>query len=308
MLTKFFKFCEKNFGLLLVIFGSLAFIYPKTFSWGESFTDEALMIGLFLGFLKIDFSELLHLKNNLGKMLIFVLISLILVPFSFFLVSAQLDSEIRLGVFLLLAVSGALMTPLLASILKLKILWSAVFMILTSILLPISMPFLIKALFAIEVEIPTTKMIFFLAKIIFIPLLLAVTVKKIAPKLVKATMPYYSFLGIIVTISFLGALIAANQKALAENIFKAESIFILLLLFLATAYRYMVGYFMPHQNKNEKWTNSFMFGTANNGIVILLSAQFFSEKVLFILLLSEIPWTIAQPIFQKLLALNSRRF
>lgn len=301
MPTNFFKFFEKNFGILLLTFAVLSFFIPTAFDWAKNLTDEMLMVSLFLGFLKIDFKEIFHLRNNIGKMIFFVLQSLILIPVTFYFITPYLDNDVRIGVFLLIGVSGALMAPLLASVFKLKVLWSAVFTIFTSVLMPFTLPFLVKAFFGISFEIDIFTMMIFLMKIIFIPLISAIICKHFFPKLIKKTIGYYSFIGILLTICFLGALIANNQETLSKNILNPETIPTVLILIATTFSRYLIGFLMPAADKQEKWTNSFMFGTTNNGIVILFAAQFFPEKVLFVLLLSEIPWITAQPIFQKLI-------
>lgn len=300
MLEKITKFAEKNFGILLLIGSIISFFIPQYFDWGKDSTDKLLMIGLFLGYLKIDFKEIFHLKNNIGKMLIFVSTSLIIMPLIFYFISPGLNPDLRMGIFLLLGVSGAVMTPFLASMLNLKILWAAVFVILTSFLSPFTLPFLVKTVFYLNINLSLLDMSLFLSKLIFIPSILAIICRKFLPKVTKESIKYSGLLGTLIMILFIGFLVAGNQKFLADNIFKPEILPTIGLLFLLFLTRFIIGFYMPHNNSEERWTNSLMFGNMNNGLVILLAAQFFSQGVLLVTLLSEIPWILAQPIFQKI--------
>lgn len=300
MFLKYIKIIEKNFGLVLLVSAILAFLFPEYYLWGENYTDVMLMFALFLGCLKIDFTEILHLKNNIKKLVIFVLLNLILFPIIFYLISPYLNIDIRLGLFLLFAASGAVVTPLLASFLGLKILWAMVFVSLTSVLMPFTLPVLTKIFFSISLDVSLFSMMVFLAKIVFIPLFLSIIFRKYLTKFTKQILKVSGFIGILDMAIFLGILIAINQPFLSVNLFAFNTIPILGLLFLTSLSRFLFGYFMPGENNQEKWTNSLMFGNMNNGLIILLAAKFFNPQVLFVVLLSEIPWVFSQPIFQKL--------
>ena len=300
MFSKLIKTIENNFGFLLLASAVIAFLVPQYFLWGENFTDKFLMFAFFLGCLKIDFKEVLHLKNSIKKLIFFVLFNLVLLPVIFYSLSFSLSIDTRLGLFLLAAISGAVMTPLIANIFRLKILWSVAFVSLTSVLMPFTLPVLVKLFFDISFEISLLEMMFFLLKIVFIPFVLAMIFKKYLVKITKKIIKLSGFIGSINMAIFLGILIAVNQPFLALNLFTWEAAFILVLLFILFFARFLIGFFMPYENAKERWTNSLMFGNMNNGLVVLLAAEFFSPQVLFVALLSSVPWVMAQPIFQKM--------
>lgn len=299
-MNKLLKLIENNFAVLLIVVTVLAFFYPQTFLWGDGHGDEMLMTALFFGCLKIDFAEVFHLRENFGKMLIFVAINIILFPVLFYLCSFGIDQQTRIGLFLWLAASGAVVTPLLASFLGLKVLWPTVFVVLTSSLIPFTLPFLTQSLFGLSVNVSVSSMMLFLAKIVFVPGILAALFRYFSPKLVKKILPFSGTIGSIVILIFMGLLVAINQVFLGEHLFHLSTLPILFYLFLLGFLRFLVGYFVPAANKSERWTNSLMFGNPNNGLIILLAAEFFSPQVLFVLLLSEVPWVLSQSIFQKI--------
>ncbi len=294
-----FKFIEKNFGLILFLSVVFAFFFPQYFLWGKNHTDKLLMLAIFLGCLKIDFSEVFHLKKNFVKMIFFIFLNIGLLPLLFYFLSSGLNQDTRIAFFLLFAASGATATPLIASFLKLKVLWSTVFVILTSALIPFSIPFLFKVLFGVSVEISFIEMCFFLFKIVFFPSAVAIVFKKFFPKVTQSFFLVSGSLGSFTIALFLGIVVATNQIFLSKNLFLASTFPLLTALIFFFVFKFALGLFMPSQNSQEKWTNSLMFGNMNNGLMILLASRFFSPQTVFVVLLSEIPWILFQPVFQK---------
>ncbi len=291
------KIIERNFGIVLLIAGLVGYFFPIVFLPFKNFAAELLMFALFLGFLKIDFSEITHLKANWEKMIFWVIISLFLFPLFFYFISIPFDENLRMGLFLLAAISSAVMGPLIASILNLKIMWATVFVVLTSFLIPFSLPFLVKLGFGMVVEISPFSILLFLCKMVFIPAGLAFLFRRCGKTITEELKNNSGFLGTIGMVVFLGTVIADNQKQLSENLLSLFSLWALIAISLLFLARFCIGYFLPAKDIKEKLTNSLIFGNMNNGLAIILAAQFFAPQVLLVTLLSEIPWVLAQPIF-----------
>lgn len=294
------SFLQKHFGTLLVIASILAFLLPNLFLWGDGYGDEFLMLALFLGALKIDFSELFHLKKNFRRMIFFVILNILILPVAFYLLSFGLDQDLRVGLFLLFAAPGAVATPLLASFLGLNILWSTVFVILTSLLAPFTIPFLSHLLIGAEVAIDFFSMFLFLAKMVFLPGILAIFLERFMPKVVRQINEHSGGIGSLTMALFVAIVIAVNQASLSEHLFEMSSVPVLLWLTGLFLFKFLLGFFIS--NTKEKWTNSLMFGNMNGGLIILLASEFFGPGVLLVVLLQEIPWILAQPVFQKMAA------
>lgn len=294
----FFKFIEGNFGILLILSGILAYFFPQLFVWGNEIAAELLMFSLFLSGLKIKVEEVFYLKENIVRVIGLSLLYVVILPTLFALTTRFIPMETQLGIFLVIATSGAVMSPLLASFYDLKILWTTAFVVLTGCLVPFSLPFLTQQLFSLDVDISISGMIVFLAKMIFLPSFLAFAVRKCVPKLVEKILPYAGGIGGLNMMLFLSALVAANQVFIASNLYSLETAYKLSLVFSVFIGLYVIGYLLPSTDKQEKWTHALMFGNMNNGLVVLLSKEFFSSEVLFMTLLSIIPWAMAQPVFQ----------
>ncbi len=287
------KTIENNFGLVLLVFGILGFLVPQFFLPIKDFGDELMMFALFLGFLKLDFSEVTHLKENKLKMGMLILSYLVILPLAFFALSNGINEDLRLGVFILLAISSAMLCPLLAGLLRLKVLWVTVFVVFTSFLVPFTAPLLLKWCFGVTAEISMSMMILFLSKMVFIPALSAYFCRKWIPSIAENLKKQSGILGVVCMSVFLAILIAGNQVALEQSLFSPFAFQALVGLFILFFVLYFIGYFLPTKNTKERLTNSLMFGNMNNGLSILLVAEFFNPEVLLVVLLSEIPWVLA---------------
>jgi len=255
------------------------------------------MCTFFLGFLKIDLAEIIYLKNNKSRLLILIFFYLIVLPLLFFAVSGALNQEIRIGLFLIFASSAAMAAPILATIYRLNVLWSAAFAILTSLLVPFTIPFLVKICFKLNIEINTLEMILFLSKIILIPVISAFLTKKYLKKPVEKLKKISGFAGTITMALFIAILVAKNNMIIKENIYSIFTLQAILFLCAAFLALFIIGYFIPAENIKERLLNMLTFGIMNNGIVILLSDKFFSPVVFWVVLLTEIPLIFSQLVF-----------
>ncbi|TDM00202.1 MAG: hypothetical protein C4K58_02965 [Flavobacteriaceae bacterium] len=293
-----FKFFENHFGSLLIFFGIIAYFFPFVFSPAKDIAAELLMFSLFLSGLKIKIEELVHLKQNKGKIVWLSLVYVVFLPLAFYLLTFFLDYHTRLGAFLIVATSGAVMSPLLASFYRLKILWTTAFVVITACMVPFTIPFLVKNLFDANYEVSMVELCVFLAKMVFVPSLLAFLVRRYFPNFVQKALPFTGGIGSMNMILFLSVLVSSNQATISQNLQNHQTLLKLGLMFFVFLSLYLVGYLVPAQDKEEKWTNCLMFGNMNNGLVVLLSSEFFPPEVMFMTLVSIVPWSFSQPIFK----------
>ena len=276
------------------------YIFPNLFLWGPKITDKLLMFSFFLGCLRIDFDEVVHLKSNYYKLFLFAGVNLVLLPVIIYYATPYLGQDTRIGVFLIMATAGGMLTPLIASFMGLNVLWAVVYVIVTSSLVPFTLPLLTKILFGVSMNVSGGEMILFLSKIVFPPAILAYIVRKYLPKFSNNFMKFSGTIGSANMSLFIAIVIAQNNVFLKDNLFYWQTLPVLLLLCVIFVIRYLIGYYIINQSVRERWSNSLLFGVMNNGLVILFASQYFSEQVLYITLLSEIPWILAQPVFSRI--------
>ncbi len=294
------RLIEGNFGWILLLFAASAFILPDAFLWAKEYTDIFIMLALFLGCLKIDFTEMLHLRQNLSKMLLFIGFNMIIYPVLFYFLSFLAPFEMRIGIFIVMCISGAVMTPLLASLMNLKILWAISYVVLSSLLVPFSLPLLVDLMFGIRLDLSLTEMILFLMKIVFIPVFSAVAIRLLFRSGVMKILKYTGAGGTITISYFLAVVIAIHQRALMDSALKLSTLWIILIMTFVYFARFIIGYLAPSADGRERWTNALMFGNLNTGLSIIIASEFFGPEIILVVLLSEVPYVLSQPLFQRL--------
>lgn len=298
-MSKLLKFTSRNYGLTMLSLALTGFFLPQIYTIFHNYSDIFLMAALFLGCLKIQFSEILHLKNNKLKLVLYILISILIVPIVFHYTVNFINPDLKLGLFLLLATAGGVTAPMIANILNLKILWTTAYVVLSSLVIPFSIPFLIATFYHIHIDISYLDMSLFLLRMVLIPAILAIIFKNFLQKTSRKLISISNGIGPIIIGFFFAIVISRNQPFLLENLFHLNTIPILVGLIFVYSLKYLLGYLLPASDMKEKLSTSMMFGINNNGLMIILAADFLSSSVLLVLLLSQLPWILSQPLFEK---------
>ena len=301
MIKPILKYIETHFGTILCALIVVAFVLPNLLSPFLAYIDKFLMIALFLGCLKIDFDEFSHLRANLHRIVILSVVSTLALPFLVFLLVFWMPLPIALGATMIAAAPGAMMSPLIAGMYNLRILWTSVYVIISSIILPVFLPYLIVLLFGSKVDFSILEMSLFLTKMILIPATLAFIFKKFFPKTSDFTAKNSGFVGTLLIALFIAAIIAGNRDFLISSFSAQQTYVALITMILIFIFRFSIGYYIPSGELRERLTNCMMLGCMNNGIIIIVANRFFSSDVQLVILLSEVPWSLSLPIFGKFL-------
>ena len=301
MIKKISSFIQNHFGITFLALVCCALWRPNVFSPLQNHAENLLMGALFLGYLKIEFGEFSHLRANAIKIFALSIASITLLPICVFLLVFWLPLPTALGLTMIAAAPGAMMSPLIAGMWNLRVLWTSIYVIITSILLPLTFPYVILILFGSKIEISALDMSLFLAKMIIIPSVLAFVFKKISRTMAQKISDNSGAIGTLCIAFFVAIIVASNRDFLLMGFSKLQTFASLGLMILLFLFCFCIGYLIPTQEKREKLTNCLMFGCMNNGIVIIVASKFFSPEVQLVLLLSEIPWSFSLPLFRRFL-------
>lgn len=148
-------------------------------------TVYMMMAILYLAFLRIDFAALFRLgRADLVELAWWSLIKLLLLPVGLWLIFHWLAPGWSLPVLLLSGVSAGVTAPFFSQMLGGNASRTLQLTVLTSVLVPLTLPALVKLLAGAEIHIPFLHMARMLAQVIFIPLVLAWLTRRLAPALV----------------------------------------------------------------------------------------------------------------------------
>ncbi len=201
---------NKDYILIAVLYGSLlAGVFLPELSADVSGTIKYLMMTmLFLAFIKISPADVGRaLLSNWGGMIWGTLLRLVIAPAAAYWVTLTLYPPLALPIVLLAGASTGVSSPFFTSLCRGNISYCLVMAVVTSLILPVSLPLMVKVLAHATLDYDLTAMALFLAMIIFVPLGVAFTFRALAPRLLTHVnrMSYPISLVVVAGINF-GAL------------------------------------------------------------------------------------------------------
>ena len=196
--------------MIVVLYGTLliGIVFPGPSAAMSRSIKYLMMTLLFLSFIKISPADVGRaLMSNWAGIIRGTLLRLIIAPVVAYWVTLALYPPLALPMLLLAGVSTGVSSPFFTSLCRGDISYSLVMAVVTSLILPISLPVMVKLLAHVTLDYALTDMALFLAMIIFIPLGAAFVVRKLSPGLLGPLdrMSYPISLVVLVGINF-GAL------------------------------------------------------------------------------------------------------
>ena len=198
--------------------------------------------------------------------------------------------ELALGVLLLTAMPAGTSAPVLVDILKGNATLAMSLTILTSLLAPFTIPLLFQLLIEDEIVLNHWSLFWDAASMIFIPMIVSIIIKPLFPRFIKKALPSFTAINIIVlfviVITSFGSqrtIIMADPLALIWDLLWIYLVFLLL---------HIVGYLLAiHLSREEKIAVITERAYMNNGLAIVLAANFFPPYILILMVIAEIPWS-----------------
>ena len=166
-------------GILFPAFGSIFRHYPL----------YCLMILLFLSFLSIEIKTIWDtLKYSIVKIICLTLLKIVLLPIAIYYVFRVIAPSYAVAALLLSGISTGVVAPFISNLVKGNSSLVMVMVVVTSVLIPFTLPALIKVILGQSVNIPLSDMVRMLALVIFIPFLVAECLRKLAPPVLPIIM------------------------------------------------------------------------------------------------------------------------
>jgi len=178
-------FRVKDIILLAVVFSSMAagVAWPQMSSPLGPFLSWTLMGLLFLAFLKVYPPAVWHtLRRYPVKMSLLVLTKLILLPILVYLLVMKLMPDYALGLLLLAGVSSGLSASFFAGLVGADIPLVLAMTVVTTLLLPVTLPLVVKVLVGREINFDLFGLARFMMTLIFVPLLASLFCRRWLPR------------------------------------------------------------------------------------------------------------------------------
>jgi len=179
----------RDFILIVVCLAGIAggVSMPEKAAVFSPYVLQCMMAILFLSFLRLDFKALLGLgETALFEVIVWSAWKLLIMPIILWGVCRLVFPDYALAVLLLAGVSAGVTAPFFAGLLGANVERVLQVVVVTSLLVPLTLPSLARLLMGAELTIPYWPMVRLLFLVIFIPLFLSIGLRRTLP----AAMPY----------------------------------------------------------------------------------------------------------------------
>ncbi len=296
---KIHLYIEKYFAVFLVAGIVLGLALPVYSSVLMSFLKPLLMIMLFLVFLKTDVSEIIRNMKNYKLTALVVILNIIILPLIFYFVVNLFNHNLAVGALLLTAMPAAIASPALTDIVKGNTALSASIVIVSSLVAPLTVPFLFWLIQISDLSIDPWWLLIDISVIIIIPLILSQFVKKYKPQFVQKNQQIFTSVNVFILAAMVYVAIASQRDAMMIN--SVELLLDTGFMYLLFILLHVMGYFMGYnKSKEDKIAITVVSAYRNNGLAIVLAAVYFEPPILILMVLTELPWNTLLIPFRKI--------
>jgi len=278
--------------LLTVTFASMAtgILYPRIGEPFSSLPKYFMMALLFLSFVSIKIGHVFHIFRQGPWKMAFVLgTKLLFLPVAVYFVFRAAMPEYALAVLLLSGVSTGVVSPFFSILLGANTPLVLAMVVTTSLLVPFTLPFLVKTLAGSTLEISWWSMTQLLSMVVFIPIVLVETLRRWAPHLlVKLEKGRYPASLALFSMTNLGVF------SKYSGYFRAEPMTVLVsfgvVLCLAVIYFSAGLAYSRGRPLEEQMSIVICFAVMNNILVLVFSSEFFGPVETAVAAVYSIPF------------------
>ena len=252
---------------------------PQYAGFFTPYTLFGIMCIMFLSFLRIDFQTLFFVRRKeVLEVGVWTIAKTALMPVAFWALARRIAPDYALAVLLVSGVSTGVVAPFISNLLGMNTNRVLQSVITTSLILPVSLPALVKILMGQQIRIPFWDMARLLALAVFVPMFLMIVSRRIIPsllnKLTKIQYPlslfFFTWIPLGVFAKFSGYLRTHHDAVLEAAVIAFVLAFASALLGVAIGF--VIG------NRPDDLTGSVCLTFINNMLIVVFGAQFFGPE------------------------------
>ncbi|RAP33400.1 hypothetical protein DID75_02275 [Candidatus Marinamargulisbacteria bacterium SCGC AG-410-N11] len=284
------KNVDRYFWVLIIIAVALGLAFPSYIIDYERFVIIILTVIMGLLFLKVDIIEILSQIKKPSQIVYISCINLILLPFFSYFIFKFLDSELLMGFVFLAALPAGVSSAVFTDMMKGKTSLNLTIIIVTNLLSAVTIPMIFLFLFNHEAGIDYLRLIKTISFIVFVPFVIAKIMKRVIfPRIIHSLQDYFNFIIISLLSVMIMIIIAGQADFIKLNI--QDHLGKIAMLFLALFIFQIVSYFSVFWlKKGEKLAVANSNMIMNNILGIVIAMECFPREVMYLLILSLIPW------------------
>jgi BASS family bile acid:Na+ symporter len=262
--------------LLVLILSMLAgILFPTEASLFRPYPVYGMIFFLFLSFLSIKLDDIWQtIRTSTGILMLLTVFKMLVLPVAVYFFFKVFYAEYAVSALLLTGVSTGVAAPFVANLVQANSALVLVMVVITSALVPFTLPALVKLLLGQSTALSLTSMIRLLAIVIFIPIAGAETLRRTSPQITQSILnrrfPFALILFAIINLGIFSryaGFFRQNPSMLAEAIVVA---FVLGGIYLVSGL--VCLWKAPVESQ---LAGGVILANMNNVLVIVFSSQFF---------------------------------
>ncbi len=270
-------FRKNDLILLIVTFGSIgvAIAFPERCRVFAPYPLYLMMVFLFFSFLKIEFVKILQdVRKTASALFVLCLFKLILLPAGLYFLSLAIWPKYAVPVLLLSGVSTGVVAPFIATLLGASALLVLMMVVVSSLLVPFTLPALVKLLAGHTAELSFLAMVKYLSMVIFIPAAANIFLRYFAPSLSKKLERIQFPVSMVIFGLVNLGVFPKYSSFFTER--PGEIAGAILVAFILSAVYHVVGFLAARGlRKEDRLAGAASFAYMNSVLIIVFSAQFF---------------------------------
>ena len=264
--------------LLLVIFSSLiaGILMPGPASIFQDCPVYLMMFLLFLSFLSIKIEAVWGtVRNNLKTVIWLSFLKLILLPLCVYFLFRLFFPSYAAAALLLTGISTGVVAPFTSTLVKANVNLVLVMVVISSPLVPFTLPALVKILLGQSIEISLLSMMRILCMVVFVPIFAVEILRRAAPRILDSIMKRrYPISLVIFAVINLGVFSKYSEFFYQNPLTILEATFVAVLL---GGIYLVVGISALWQSPIENQISSAIsLGNMNNVLVLVFASEFFT--------------------------------
>lgn len=263
--------------LLLVTFSSIAIGvgFPALGSLFSGLPKYCMMTLLFLSFLPIKIRNIWHTaREQTGRIALLLFCKLGLLPAAAYLIFDLIAPQYALAALLLSGISTGVVSPFFADRLGVDTAFVLVIVVISSVLVPFTLPLLVDFFVGQAMEISLAGMIKLLCMVVFLPLAAVRLLRKLSPSLLECLHRIRYPLSLVLFAVTNVGVFSGYALFFRQNPFMIAESF---MVAVALASLYMIAGIIATLRKpvSEIIGTIIIFSIMNNILVIVFSSEFF---------------------------------
>ena len=271
-------FRMKDLALMVVVYASMlaGILCPGFCVAFQPLPVYFLMALFFLSFLSIELEDVWRALRRSGRIIpAFVVLKIVVTPVLAYFLFRAIAPDYAVSALLLGGISTGVVAPFMSNLVRGNSALVLVVVVITSVLIPFTLPALIEILLAKEVNISLAAMVRMLAMVIFVPIAAVQVLRRLAPGFLRGVMRVQFPLSL-----FLFAAINLGVFSVYSDFIRREPWTIVMATAVAVAlsaiFCAMGILFFRGRPLEDRLAGAVMLGNMNNVLVLVFSSRFFS--------------------------------